>query len=282
MIDPLFISEGVSSLPHDSKLQFLTYQSPMNFTFCFSVTAVFMTYQFSNNFWDLMSLILFVSEFICSDVFPLSFANRNVAIGWTDCIDILIEQWVVLHEFPASFHNQLLQGFLKIEYYGSRCQGNLYFEFHVCQDDKVLTPRTGPISVCFCIASLTTESRWARGGSYSLHKRCEMSISVVHIVTGSVVHSNRGLVLWIQLIHNLYQIALQDPTSSWIVASDHASSFPQLPLSSFGFVPRKPTSCGFDCFVNCSFVFGTDLPAPMDVSPGICSAKSSHQLETAP
>ena len=41
-------------------------------------------------------------------------------------------------------------------------------------------------------------------------------------------------------------------------------------------------SCGSSCFNNCSCTFEMDLSTPRDVWPGICSANSPHQLDTAP
>ena len=80
MIDPISFREGISSLLREGKFQFLTYQPPMNCTICFSVTAIFVTYPFSNKCWDLELQLIFVAEFIGSDVFPFSFENRNVVI----------------------------------------------------------------------------------------------------------------------------------------------------------------------------------------------------------
>ena len=80
MIDLISISEGISSLLQKRKFQLLTYQSPMNCSICFSVTAMFVTYQFSNTCCEMVFQLIFVAVLIGSDVFPFPFVNRNVVI----------------------------------------------------------------------------------------------------------------------------------------------------------------------------------------------------------
>ena len=50
MMNPISISEGISFLLEERKSQLLSYQSPMNCTICFSVMAIFVTYQFTDTF----------------------------------------------------------------------------------------------------------------------------------------------------------------------------------------------------------------------------------------
>ena len=62
------LSEGTSSIHQERKFTLLTRQSPMNCPICFSVMVIFVTYQFPNKFWDMVSQLIFVAEFIGSDV----------------------------------------------------------------------------------------------------------------------------------------------------------------------------------------------------------------------
>ena len=97
----------------------------------------------------------------------------------------------------------------------------------------ILTSRTGPISVYLCIQSLT---RRVPESVHPLHDAIKLpnpsfTSSPVFVVL-------RTLVLWI-LLHHIRSEVVHPDSSFRIAASDRASSFPGLPLSLDGSVPRN-------------------------------------------
>ena len=130
----------------------------------------------------------------------------------------------------------------------------------------ILTSRTGPISGYFCISNLKSEFRWVGDSVFSAW--CdEISMSIIHVLTGSVKHSFRdcsheshfftyGAKL---LIRNHHVKSLQ------VIAP----TFSRDSLCRWQVCTKVPTSRGSTCFGGWPCSSEMDLSTPVDVWPCI-------------
>ena len=81
VIDPIPVREFMASISlRNVIMSFRSNNFQWICSICFSVSMIFMSYQFTDNFRDLGFPRVSVTEFGGNDVFPLSFKNRNVTV----------------------------------------------------------------------------------------------------------------------------------------------------------------------------------------------------------